>query len=250
MTLDPVAVDLLSQIGPRLAHTPKDGRLLDATEPADRLWAMLDEVTATILPRVLRFALPDQSCNLTVSNARVLGMPNPAEVAQKMRTLAETSGPLRVTSEPLGDAPAGEGSGCTRHELQTHCEMQGWLPGEGASPSPIAPFEDTLAETSIATANMSWDGTLGETSGDMDYLPDPKEMSALLTDFDTIHRQDNLSDISDPALLLIQNTKSTTASTLALFPTEKALRICVIPPSGIWPLARAWAAEQGEGQGR
>lgn len=250
MTLDPVAVDLLSQIGPRLEHPPKDGRLLDASDPADRLRAMLDEVTATILPRTLRFALPDHSCNLTVSNARVLGMPDPVEVAQKMRSLAETSGPLRVTSEPLGDVPVGEGSGCTRQELQTHCEMQGWLPGEGASPSPIAPFEDTLAETAIATANISWDGTLGETSGDMDYLPDSKEKSALLMDFDAIHRRGNPSEISDPALMLIQNTKSTTASTLALFATDEALRICVIPPSGIWPLARAWAAEQGEGQGQ
>ncbi len=250
MTLDPVAVDLLSQIGPRLEQPQKDGRILDATDPGDRLRAMLDEVAGTILPRTLRFTLPDQSCDLTVSNARLLGIPDPDAVAQKLRTLSETSGPLRVTSEPLGDIPAVEGAGCTRLELQTHCEMQGWLPGDGVSPLPEASFEETLAETSIATAHMSWDGTLGETSGDMDYLPDPKEMSALLTDFDAFHRQRDASDMSDPALLIVQNTKSTTASALALFATGDALRICVIPPSGIWPLARAWAAEQGAGQSR
>lgn len=257
MTLDPVAVEVLSRIGPRLVGGGAVARTLEADASNGRLSAILDEIADTILPRTLRFDCAEATCALVVSNARVLEV-NAAKandeacdtrdtklalVARTLHEFTRSPGPLSVTPQRYGLEPTGDMVGITCRELGDHCKKRGWLADKSEPPQPALPFDEALLQASIASAELSSDGSVTATSGDIDYLPDEDELRALWADVAPLLGRSGPKQ-HNPLWLVVENAKNASASAVVVHAGPEWRRVCVIGAGQVPSLARLWASER------
>ena len=141
--LDPVAVDVLSRVEPRISTDATISRSLKAEGPETRLSVILSEIADTILPRILCFETAQTSCNLIVSNARVLALAEadwkeePRErrdaklsrIADALHVFSLSTGQLSVTPKWYSLAPADDRVGLPCSELRDHFRNLGWFTG-------------------------------------------------------------------------------------------------------------------------
>lgn len=262
MTVSAVAIDVLSRIDPLLSGVAADQRQLEVASAEERLSAVLDEIADIILPRKLELEISGARCSLIVSNARVLsadegGVPAAdnesrdarlARIAGRLLDFCQAKGPLRATQLRLPEPVADDVVGChhvdLRQFLDQHCDRH-----NDAEPDQTdVPFEDTLQQASIVSARFAPDGSVSDTEGDADYLPDGIELAGLYSDFGLLCDQGGPRGLTYPVLVMLQDTKNKAACVIAVYATETGTSVHVIEAGNASGLARAWAAERAREQ--